>query len=165
MSGGAGRIEMGLSPTTAGRAMVADSLSHFLSVVQEILPVDRTTRLVTAELSDRGADPESAELSVALEEPFPRAVGRLVLRRVATQPRPAWLSVDGRRMDRRVRLPEYEISFRTPEGREAPADDPLGVLVYGFASLLRELDFERIRAESHRIRERARLYGEILARL
>ena len=155
-------FDLGLSPAFAGRAMLEDSLSHFLSVAQALAPLDRHTafriRLAPSDL----ATAQGCDLEVRFEGDFGRLEGHLELRRVTDQPRPAWISLDGHRIDRVIRMPDYALSWRAADGRLEPGDDPMGQLVYGFVDLIRERPLDRIRAESERVRTRSRLYRGIL---
>jgi hypothetical protein len=156
------RVAMGLSPVGAGRAMVEDSLSHVLSVVQAVAEVGDGTeaRSIAYSTRDRGA--EACVLEFGLGGATPAVDVRFELTRCERQPRPAWLEVDGARADRRVRLEDYAISL-VAGGREVRIDDPLGLLVYGFADRIREPDVERIRTDTDAIRHRARLYRELVS--
>lgn len=158
-------VAMGLSPTGRGRAMVEDSLSHLLSLVQALSEVGADTRLVEAAYAGAGPDTEELALDVTLAHPSrPPLRVRLELRHVAEQPRPAWLEIDGFRADRRVRTDDYSMTLVAPDGRWEPVDDPMRALVYGFVADLREPELERIRDQSDAIRQRARFYAEILER-
>lgn len=156
------RVAMGLSPSGRGRSMVEDSLSHFLSILQALLPVNQESRVTGLEWSCRDREAEAVDLCFSLAGDFPGVLARFELRHCQNQPRPAWISIDGDRMDRHIRLADYQISFRGG-GRETKVDDPLARLVYGFANQVRNPDLERIRSEAGRIRDRARLYQQILA--
>jgi hypothetical protein len=154
---------LGLAPAGSGRAMVEDSLSHFLSVAQGLFPVGADTVVASVEIDGLAAEAERCSIRVELRNPDRRRLrGRLELVRVATQPRPAWIEVDGHRLDRRVRLPDYALSLETADGRSIPIEDPLRRLVYRFALFATAPDRDRIRTEADRIRQRARLYGGIL---
>ena len=156
------RIEMLVSPIGRGRAMVVDSLSHFLSVIQHLVRVDPSTQLRNLEVSACEQDTESLELNVELETPFPAVRSSLYLRQCAVQPRPAWVAVNGERVERRIRPQDYSISF-TGGGRTIGIEDPLTALVRQFVVLLREPDLDRARAEASLIRERARLYRAVFS--
>ncbi len=156
------QIEMRLSPSGSGRPMVEDSLSHFISLLQGLLPVDGDCRTTDIGWSSQDPDCQDLELSFHLHGKFPTVQARFHMAQCAEQPRPAWLAVDGCRMDRRIQMTDYRISFFA-EDRETEVSDPVGRLVYGFASLIRNQDLERIRSEAERIRDRAFLYSQILA--
>ena len=155
-------VAMGLGPTGAGRRMVEDSLSHFLSVLQALHPQE-VVRATHVEYSSR--DRDAAELTLRMEftAGARQVAGSLHLQHCPSPPRPAWISVNGCRMDRRIQLPDYRQTFHAAD-RVTPVDDPLGLLVYGFLQLIREPDVERTRETIRTIGERAGLYGEILRR-
>jgi hypothetical protein len=154
-------VEMMLSPAASGLAMLVDSLSHFLSLIQALVPVDHHTRIAALDFSDPPSTARRLTLQLALEAPFPRVTGTLLLEPGHPSPRPAWFSVDGARVERRIGMPDYAIRF-AGAGAEVSIGDPLAAVVYGFVHMLRENDLERARAESLAIRHRARLYQQIL---
>jgi len=157
-------LAMSLSPVGRGRAMVEDSLSHFISVAQALAPVGRATTVRALDFEGAGPSTERVVVSLTLADPaFGELRGRLELNHVASQPRPAWLEIDGHRANRVVRGEEYAMFLVAPDGREVALDDPLGRLVYGFARLLRAPTHAELSAHARTIRQRARLYAEILA--
>jgi hypothetical protein len=156
------RLILGLSPAAGGPMLLEDSLSHFLSLVQALAPA---ADLGGARWSfDRPIESTTTAATLELEvaQPGARFHGRFELAVVASQPRPAWLVVDGLRADRAIRLPGYRQELVAPDGRWQPLDDPMRQLVYGFRTLVRERHLDQIRAESERIRHRAALYRRIL---
>jgi len=157
-------VKMRLSPSPTGRAMMVDSLSHFLSVLQAVAAVDGNTRIASLEFRGRGGAVDGLDLSLRLQGDDIDLVGELVLRQCPEQPRPAWIEVDGARIERQIQLPDYQISL-VAGGRKLSVDDPLAALVYGFAHSVREAVHERVRTESLTIQTRARLYHEIIESL
>ena len=155
---------MRLSPSPTGRAMVVDSLSHFLSVLQALVSVDGDTRIRDLEFAGRGGPVDGFDLSLRLEGQGVQLQGDLILRHCLEQPRPAWIEVDGARVERQIRLPDYQISLVAGD-RKLSVDDPLAALVYGFSQCVREAACERVRIESVAIQERARLYQQIIEAL
>lgn len=153
-------LAMGLSPSAAGTGMLADSLSHLLSVAQAVAPFSARTRLVAVARAAAGG--EAAQI-VDLQFAEPGLTARLELRVCAEQPRPAFVALDGVRVDRRIG-PGYRIEFATAE-RSWSVPDPLATLVYRFVSLLPHPSLDRIQASADAITVRLRLYAEILARL
>ncbi len=155
-------VALGLGPTGTGRRMVEDSLSHFLSVLQALHPGD-VVRATHVEYSSR--DRDAAELTLRMEftAGARQVAGSLHLLHCSAPPRPAWISVNGCRIDRHIQLPDYRQTFHADD-RQTPVDDPLGLLVYGFLQLIREPDVERTRETIRTIGERAGLYAEILRR-
>jgi hypothetical protein len=79
-------------------------------------------------------------------------------------PRPAWLAVNGVRMDRRIGA-GYAQSFVAGDGREIPVHDPLHRLVYGFAVALRTPDRERTTTTADVVDLRLQLYAAVVAAL
>lgn len=151
------RVAMGLSPMAPGPGMVADTLSHLLSVVQALWSPGPGCEVAESAAWRGGEDP----FAFTLREGKARVRCELHLRPCREQPRPAWVEVDGRRMDREIG-PGYAWSFGAG-GRSVPVEDPLRQVVYGFAALLGGIDHDRIRAELAAIRTRLRLYGDLLA--
>lgn len=162
LEGGAiDRVELMICPGARGRQMIEDSLSHLLSLVQALVPVDETTALRGVEFATHAADATSQTVSMELEGPMPSLVARLRLEHRPEQPRPAWLAVNGLRMDREIELPGYKISF-TDGDRSIPVPDPAAALVYRFVQSLTDPDEQRIRKTSNAVRQRARLYAGVL---
>jgi hypothetical protein len=79
-----------------------------------------------------------------------------------TPPRPAWLSIDGVRMDRRIAA-GYTFSF-VGNGHEVSIADPVLQLVSRFSDYLRMPNSRHAAAETDAVRQRLRLYGDILSR-
>ena len=158
------QVKMRLSPSPTGRAMMVDSLSHFLSVLQALAAVDGNTRIAALEFRGRGGAVDGLDLSLRLEGDDIQLVAELFLRQCPEQPRPAWIEVDGARIERQIRLPDYQISLAAG-ARKLSVDDPLAALVYGFAQSVREAARERVRTESLAIQDRARLYRQIIETL
>lgn len=157
-------VAMGLSPAEPGPAMVADSLSHVLSVVQAVadLPADALPTNV------RQSDPSPSATANLVAFTVPARGGsvdvELRLQVCPTQPRPAWLAVDGHRIDRRID-PGYRITFVAPDGREVAAEDPLWRFVYGLRQLLPNAPRERTDAIADAVALRLRLYAAVLGAL
>ncbi|MCY2956615.1 MAG: Gfo/Idh/MocA family oxidoreductase [Planctomycetota bacterium] len=154
------RIAMRLSPGEPGPAMVQDSLSHLLSVLQAVLPDSCEPQLISAVLLD-GADVEAERfLRVELAAAGRQLVLELHLRCCVTQPRPAWLSLDGDRMDRQIG-PGYAITFTAGE-RSIPCEDPLPLCVAAFARALKSDTLELRETALHAVRVRSHLYRAIM---
>jgi len=96
------RLAMGLSPSQPGREMVLDSLSHVLSLAQAVLPTDARLRLLDCALEDPRWAGDRNVLGARLAWTGGELALALQLQVCPAQPRPAWLSIDGRRMDRRI---------------------------------------------------------------
>lgn len=153
-------VSMRLSPSGTGRAMLDDSASHLLSVLQELVAPAGVLGLDGIEIevtSDEAVDVRcvcrhsAGSVDVAFE-----------LRRVRAQPRPAWIEVDGFRAERVIDPSTYAMRLRADDGREVPLEDPLRALVYGFVADRRARDLDRFRTHADRIRARARLYADLV---
>jgi hypothetical protein len=157
-------VVMGLGPGASGPAMVADSLSHVLSVVQDLVVLDATTAVVNLRQSNAAPDAESNVLTFDLRDARVSIAVELQLRRCPEQPRPAWIAVNGQRIDRRIGA-DYAQSFAAPDGRAMNVRDPLHQLVYRFVAQLEAKDRERIAAIASSVALRLRLYADILREL
>jgi hypothetical protein len=160
-------VAMGLSPSQPGPAMVADSLSHLLSVVQALLPATADLRLRAAAHDARSAAASADVVRLSFDWSAAAVGGRLDaelhLQLCPQPPRPAWLQVDGRRIDRRIGS-DHAISFAAA-GRTVAIDDPMDQLVASFAAALARPAPEVIARESRRIAARLRAYGPALTAL
>ena len=156
---------MGLSPAEPGIHLVDDSLSHLLSVAQAVCTLDPSTEIVSAEYSDRSELAEATMLTARLQGECDAVDLRFELARVPRQPRPAWIELDGVRIDRRIDTSNgYQICFEGPDGIVRPVGDPMEALVYRFAQLCRAPQDVGADLEAVRIRVRARLYADLLGR-
>lgn len=156
-------VAMGLGPAAAGPAMIEDSLSHVLSVVQALVAVDAESAPRAVRQTAAGADAEHNVLTFELSGPGGPVAVTLQLDRCPQQPRPAWLSVNGRRIDRAIGA-GYALSF-VAQGRELAVADPLHSLVARFVSWCRDDVPAARRTAVAAVAARARLGGAILAAL
>jgi hypothetical protein len=156
------KVEMGLGPRRPGREAVQNTVSHLLSVIQAITPVDSSA--VAREVSI--ADPYYKErhnlVRFDLAAPGKTVEGLLHLE-IGTEPRPAWLAINGRRIDRQIRE-GYSIVF-SANGREVTIADPTKEVVKRFALLVRSCDSVLMEEECDRIRQRLNWYRQILDKL
>lgn len=157
------RVALGLAPARPGTDMVRSVLSHLLSVVQAVAPVDAETRAREVALERCAPDGTAMVLRCLLGGRGPvEAV--LELRTCPSPPRPAWIAIDDVRADRRVTA-DYGFVFEA-NGRAFPVPDPSERLLESFAALVAG---RAPRAEVARqldlVRQRWRLYREILTAL
>lgn len=132
-------LEMELSPGSRGEAMLVDVLSHPVSLLQELLAgaavwsAPGGPRLGPVRFSTRDPHAGRMEVVAGLGDAAGARVAEMTVRMTHTpsQPRPAAYVVNGRRADRRIRLPEYEMSF-TDGAREVPVVDPMRLAVADF---------------------------------
>ena len=162
------RLEVGLSPIDADPLLMAkESLPHLLSMAWALAALEPGQELALE--SARGVGVRDG--AMAIEATFVGTHGRidtcLHLAQCVEQPRPAWVAVDGRRIDRKIG-PGYSISFEGG-GREIPVEDPLFSLVGQFVRDCRVAPSaarDRRRAEAARaVAARLRLWRDALQRL
>ena len=160
------QFAMRLSPANPGESTLRTSLSHFLSIIQARTTVDDDSVVLDLTFEGRGAAEDGLLIQFILHNGASGAAAtcRLELQVCPAQPRPAWIEIDGRRMERVVDLDTYGISFVAGE-RKVSVDDPTRALVYRFVELVRVPENGRITAESERIGQRARLYHRIVGGL
>src|SRR5437868_347831 len=157
------KIEMGLGPPRNGREMVQNTISHLLSVIQAIAPLDSTAVVTEVSLADPFYEKEDNFLQFRLSTSGKTVEGALHLKICTVPPRPAWLAINGRRIDRRVGQ-GYSITFFAND-RQVTIEDPTRKLVKHFARLVRSRDSMLIDHERDRISQRLRWYRQILNQL
>ncbi len=159
-----GRLEhiaMGLGPITPGRPMVVDSLSHVLSVVQALVPLPADAVPMQVRQADASELATTNRVTFTLPCQGGAVAVELHLQHTPAQPRPAWIAVNGLRIDRRIGA-NYAQSFVAADGRTIPVHDPMHTLVYGFVNSLRVPNRERTTTTADAIDLRLRLYAAIL---
>lgn len=158
------RLAMGLGPGWPGPAMVVDSLSHVLSVLQALVPLPASARAEQVEQDDPSPAATRNVVRFVVRGPAGATAVRLDLTHCPAQPRPAWIDVDGARIDRQIG-PNYAQSFVRPDGRAEPVQDPLHQLVYGFFTDFHAGNRDRTEAHADAILLRLRLYADVLQQL
>ncbi len=131
-------VEMWLSPSSRGRDMLVDSMSHPLSLLQALAP---PTADQLAGLSFSTVRRDAGRLQASFR--YPTASGGVVVRvRLEShpeQPRPAGFAINGLAAARRIRMEDYALSFEDG-GRQVPVPDPTERLVEEFVRTLRGED-------------------------
>ena len=153
-------LTMRLSPAMPGRAMVEDSLSHVLSLLQALVPLPNDAQLQSVSQTNPAIDATENLVQFAVVGAIGKVTVQLDLQCCPQQPRPAWLAVNGERLDRQLSA-DYSISFRSRDGRVVNVQDPLQQLVYAFLGNLQANSSERSIALDS-IALRIRLYTELL---
>ncbi|MEC7726816.1 MAG: Gfo/Idh/MocA family oxidoreductase [Planctomycetota bacterium] len=157
-------VAMRLSPASPGRAMVEDSLSHVLSLLQALVALPGDARACAVTQTDPDADAVENVVRFQVVGGAAPVDVELHLRCCPEQPRPAWYAVDGARLDREIG-DGYAISFRSAAGALADVEDPLAALVYGVLADLKTNNRERIHALADAVALRLRLYAGVLGAL
>lgn len=157
-------VAMGLGPGWPGPAMVVDSLSHVLSLVQAVAPLRPDAMPTQVRQHDGGPTARRDLVEFTLAAAHGPIEVALHLEHTPAQPRPAWFAIDGARIDRRLG-PDYAHSYVRPDGAAVNLRDPLHQLVYGFVSDLATPNRDRTTALADVIAFRLRCYAHILAAL
>ena len=157
-------VTMGLAPAGTGFSMIEDSLSHLLSIAQAVGVIDATTTAADVRQTDPSLRAGHNVVTFDLATGPLRVPVALHLQHAPAQPRPAWLAVNGRRIDRRIGK-GYELSFAAADGRERKVPDPLRELVYRLAVQLQAEPRERTAANALSVDDRLRLYAAVLRAL
>jgi hypothetical protein len=157
------RVEMGLGPSRLGREMVQNTVSHLLSVVQAIAPLDSTAVVSEVSVADPSFEERHNLLRFQLVGPGKTVEGLVHLQICGVSPRPAWLAINGCRMDRQIRQ-GYSIAFSAND-TEVVIADPMKEVVKRFARLVRSRDSILMDDDRDRIRQRLEWYRQILDKL
>jgi predicted dehydrogenase len=126
------RFAMHMGPTRTGPAMVVDSGSHVISMLQA-LAGPGAVRDVQADVGEGGR-------RVALSFGYAHAAGttaaELVLTWWPSPPRPAGYAINGRAVERRIEPGSYAFTFAAG-ARTVPVRDPLAASVEAFVEAAR----------------------------
>ena len=129
-----GSFRMRLSPDSSGLQALGDCLPHPLSLLQTLAPGPEP-KAHGVRFSVLPGEPPGLGVRFEYRAGGARVEVELELRTNPEPPRAASLEIDGRRAERRIRMPDYEISFHDA-GREVPVPDPLGGRVHAFVRAL-----------------------------
>lgn len=156
------RVELCLAPPRAGREMIANSLSHLISVIQVVMPIDAATTVHDVRLEPAVLDGRATVLhfTVAGVRRVEAALHVALRREPTASP---WIAFDGERLERRIDA-RFDAVFTGPRG-SVTVPEPIQALVGAFAALVRARDAARTAAGIAVVRERLRLYRDILERL
>jgi hypothetical protein len=128
-------VWMLLAPVGRGADALRDSLSHPLSLLQALCP-DPDPRLEEIGFETVRGLPETLRVQFRYRVRGARVACSVDLVADAQVPRPAALAIDGRRAERRIRLPDYRMELADGE-RVVPLPDPLARHLAVFAANLR----------------------------
>lgn len=121
-------FEMRLSPITRGPRMLVDSVSHPISLLQGLVGVG-----FVEGAEARYIEGERGDLEIEFDYRHARGLARATCRfkTCAEPPRPASYAINGRKVEREIDLPAYEIYF-SGNGKRVPVEDPVKCLVGDF---------------------------------
>ena len=156
-------VAMGLGPPRRGREMVQNMLSHLLSVIGAIGVVDPDAIATDVHLDDPAFERTRNVLRFRLAGPSRTVEGVLYLEICQAPPRPAWLAIDGLRMDRQIGE-GHSIAF-SANGKEVTINDPMKQLIARFASMVRDRDPALVDSQRELVRQRLQWYRQILRQL
>lgn len=131
------RFCMRLSPRPSGLELIGDSLPHVLSMLQALAP-DPAARIDGIRVEALSPALEDADLDFTYRGAGCAIACAVALRHGPTQPRKASYSLDGRRAERVLRMPDYTMELRDAE-RSVPLSDPLTACLRRFAATLGEV--------------------------
>lgn len=157
------KVELGLGTPRYGREMVQNTVSHLLSIVQAVAPLDSRAVVADVRVANPSYEKKHNLLQFRLVSPGKTVEALLHLEVCAVGTRPAWLAINNRRIDRDVGR-GYSIAF-SANGMKVAIEDPIKKLVNQFARLVRSRDSVVIDHERHRIRQRLHWYRQILNQL
>jgi len=129
------RFDMTMSPARPGLAMLADSMSHPLSLLQELAP---GLGALPTDVRFSSTAQDAAELEVRFSWPAETGPVEATVRFALgpEQPREAGWGLDGRYAQRLIRAHDYA-QFLASGARLVDLPDPLGLLVGRFVDALR----------------------------
>ena len=156
-------VELGLGPPRPGREMVQNTVSHLLSVIQAVAPFDSNAVVSEAGVADPSYKARHNILRFQLAGPGKTVEGLLHLEICEAPPGPAWLAINGCRIDRHVRQ-GYSIAF-SANGTDVAIEDPMKQVVKRFTLLVRSRDSALMDCDRDRIRQRLKWYRQILDKL
>ena len=157
------RLSLGLATAEPGRTMIQNTLSHLLSLAQAVAFVDGSASVDRVSLDRASLHLLPNVLRCHLRGPRIDLGLELHLNVCCPPPRPAWLALGDVRVDRRIDC-DYAFSF-VRDGDEVAIADPMERLVRRFSACVRTADQACMAAEGEAVRQRLRLYRDILSRV
>ena len=124
-------FEMWLSPQSSGRAMIVDTVSHVLSMLYTLCSAGKINDI------ESNYQPTKDNQNLLIKFNYLHAFGDTRVSITLTSsdqfPKPAAYAINGLRVDRHVRLPNYLISLESTE-KQIPIVDPLESSIKNFIS-------------------------------
>ncbi len=153
------RFAMGLSPSSSGVDMGADSLSHPLSLLQAQDPGPAHVSQVQVQMQ---APEGPCQVQFCFHGPSRSLRCTIHLQDSPQRPRPAWLQFDSSRADRLIRASDYAI-FLVDGNRQVPAPDPMQIHLREFVTDLERSLNDEPPISTSPILDRARMLTDLLA--
>jgi len=118
------QFKMLMGPASAGKAGIADSVPHVLSMIHALTGIGSVQNVQTIR-----KEPERMEFSFDYQHDRGMLAVDVSLVRTPDPPRPAGYSINGFFAQRTIKLPEYEFFFSSEEREPIPVKDPLRKLI------------------------------------
>ena len=131
-AGDIARFAMHLSPESTGTRMVIDAAPHPLSMLHQLVG-DGDILNATARYD--GATRDALTLSFDYHHPQGGTAVTLTFKRDLQQPKPAGYAINGKSVERRVRMPDYLLSLASSD-QNIPIKDPLMQSIEAFMDVV-----------------------------
>ena len=125
-------FHMLLCPSGEGIHLLVESLSHPISLLQAIAPGDQVAAQ-NIQFSSHDAQASHITLRFDYVNSQDRIAVTVTFRQVPTQPRPAFITINGHKADRIIQPVNYSMSLMD-NNRTVPLPDPMNALIKDFVS-------------------------------
>lgn len=121
-------FRMHLSPESKDEQMLADSLSHGLSMLYQLLG---TGRIENIQFNCVGIPVNEIDLNFDYQHHNGTTHAHFSLKQTTDSPKPAWYQINNLRIDRQVALPDYQIQLQSTSATRTIID-PLTLSIKDF---------------------------------
>jgi hypothetical protein len=156
-------VDLGLGAPRPGRESIQNAISHLLALIQAVSGIDGHAVVNEVHFDDPLYERTRNVLGFVLHSQTSRVRGKLHLELCVNSPRPAWLAIDGQRMDRQIGE-DYSMIFSV-NGTRVASPDPVRLLVKHFSALVRDRNPVTESLGHDHIRQRLGWYRQILSQL
>ena len=156
-------VELGLGAPRLGRESIQNAISHLLALIQAVSGIGGHAMVNDVQIDDPLYQRTRNLLAFVVHGSTTRVSGKLHLELCVNSPRPAWLAIDGQRMDRHIGE-DYSICF-SANGTYVASPDPVRQLVNHFSISVRDRNPVTVSLGHDAIRQRLGWYRQILSQL